>query len=880
MAAVGVVSRRDVVYAFAIGLAALALDLLTLHRDFGGHEDQPKFQFLGYVLGTAHPPGYPLYVLLSHIFVMLPIGTVAYRANLFSAAMAACASGLSYLIARQIGATRWPAAGAAVGLATGASFWLSAVFAEVYSLAAVMAALTVVLLLAWGARGGAVLLLAAVAAFGLGLGNHLTILGLLPPSIVYVLLRNRRVLTVRVVAAIVAILLVGVSQYAFIVLRTIQAAPYLESQATSLPALVDIVTARHFADRRFAFNAATVLTVHLPRMLSVIAQELGPIGVPLLLVGLIAALRRRSGAAALVAGAAVGMLAMMVNVLGDLQGFVTPVMVLVWPFTALAIDAVRQAVDSPRFVRLVVGAVAMAAPALIPVANVSANYKRTDQSEQTESGRFFRSLYAHLPDRAAIVAEDYFVDMALRYFEATHEGGPARGITRIGFGTGAVREAKRSGRRVFAFGRAAAYFAAEGFSFERAVLVGQPIDQWLNGLPRDTVIAGAAANAAVPLVLSPIARRGLGAERHTRTFAVFVRAAGRSSEAWRDSDTGLSLAVESNTLPAPLPQFPGALRVFADDRGARIELADRTIADVDSGLALAVFRPDGTLWRALEFRSGEPLDVAAEAAFYELTGESPCVNVARDEWADADRAFATGSAVATVPLIGTTVMEIETSGSCGSSARLSELFGAGTIRTVSRSSNADGSVTFAAELTRAPVGRPLFRFALDCPPPHARARVVSGGESSVTMCADRPLALFPGTTDHALVRPDFDSESYFGAGWHNVERTPTGRIRRADDRATLLLPLSPAYNYRMRLDFVAAAGTSIGVGLNGTVLGTCELRDRVPCDVTASSDIVHEGVNSLTVSAPGSNQTGQASAGLVFQGAQVERRRVEDRTPR
>src|SRR4249920_214631 len=182
---------RDSLWALAIGVAALALYLATLQPDFGGPEDTPKFQFLGYVLGTAHPPGYPLYVLLSHFFVKLPIRTIAYRANLFSAVMAAVACALAYVIGRQLDARRWPAACAALGLATGASFWRSAVFAEVYSLAAALAALTIALLLRWSARGGSVYLLAAVAAFSLGLGNHLTIVGLLPAAIVFVLWRDR-----------------------------------------------------------------------------------------------------------------------------------------------------------------------------------------------------------------------------------------------------------------------------------------------------------------------------------------------------------------------------------------------------------------------------------------------------------------------------------------------------------------------------------------------------------------------------------------------------------------------------------------------------------------------------------------------------------------
>ena len=127
----------DVPRALAVAGAALLLYLATLQPGFGGPEDTPKFQFLGHVLGTAHPPGYPLYVLLSHVFVKIPVGTIAYRANLFSAVLAACGSALVYVIGRRMGAGWIPAAGAALGMAAGASYWRSAVFAEVYSLAAV-----------------------------------------------------------------------------------------------------------------------------------------------------------------------------------------------------------------------------------------------------------------------------------------------------------------------------------------------------------------------------------------------------------------------------------------------------------------------------------------------------------------------------------------------------------------------------------------------------------------------------------------------------------------------------------------------------------------------------------------------------------------------
>jgi hypothetical protein len=48
--------------------------------------------------GIAHPPGYPLYTILSSLFVHLPLSNPAWRMNLLSALFAALAVGLFYLL--------------------------------------------------------------------------------------------------------------------------------------------------------------------------------------------------------------------------------------------------------------------------------------------------------------------------------------------------------------------------------------------------------------------------------------------------------------------------------------------------------------------------------------------------------------------------------------------------------------------------------------------------------------------------------------------------------------------------------------------------------------------------------------------------------------
>ena len=123
---------------------------MTLTPGLGGLVDAPKFQFIGAILGVPHPPGYPLYVLLSYGFSHLPFGSLAYRVNFMSAVWGAVTVGLLFLCARRAGCNRFTSAVAALGLGHGVTFWSVAVVAEVYTLTTVLLAATLLALLRWG----------------------------------------------------------------------------------------------------------------------------------------------------------------------------------------------------------------------------------------------------------------------------------------------------------------------------------------------------------------------------------------------------------------------------------------------------------------------------------------------------------------------------------------------------------------------------------------------------------------------------------------------------------------------------------------------------------------------------------------------------------
>jgi len=155
-----------------------------------------EYQFVPYILSITHSTGYPLYTLLGKLFTFVPLGSIAYRMNLFSAVAAAVAVALVYLLTRQLTRCQMFAAAVALIFAFGASFWGAALIAEVHALNVVFVALDVWLLLHWQTRqkqlaGSAVAwreLRWFALAYGLSLTHHRITLLLAPAFALFILL--------------------------------------------------------------------------------------------------------------------------------------------------------------------------------------------------------------------------------------------------------------------------------------------------------------------------------------------------------------------------------------------------------------------------------------------------------------------------------------------------------------------------------------------------------------------------------------------------------------------------------------------------------------------------------------------------------------------
>ncbi|MCK6552042.1 DUF2723 domain-containing protein [Myxococcota bacterium] len=180
--------RRDparAAVALAAGAVALAVYLRTLAPGITS-EDSGELTAAAFALGVPHPPGFPLWVLLAHVFTWLP-AHAAWAINLSSACFAAITVALVAAIARALGASVIAATAGALCLAFSRTFWSQAVITEVYALNAALLALVVFAVVragddAAGARRGLVL-----AALGLGLGaaNHYPLTFLAAPAVLF-----------------------------------------------------------------------------------------------------------------------------------------------------------------------------------------------------------------------------------------------------------------------------------------------------------------------------------------------------------------------------------------------------------------------------------------------------------------------------------------------------------------------------------------------------------------------------------------------------------------------------------------------------------------------------------------------------------------------
>lgn len=155
------------------GVAVFLVYLLTLAPTILGG-DTGELAAVACSSGVAHPPGYPVFIILAKVFTFIPFGNVGWRINLLSALCDALAAVVLLLAVKKWTRNQW------AGLVTAGLFafspltWRYAVTAEVFALNNLIVAMLIYLAVCFAADQRMKHAFLFGLVFGLGLANHLT----------------------------------------------------------------------------------------------------------------------------------------------------------------------------------------------------------------------------------------------------------------------------------------------------------------------------------------------------------------------------------------------------------------------------------------------------------------------------------------------------------------------------------------------------------------------------------------------------------------------------------------------------------------------------------------------------------------------------------
>lgn len=443
-------ARLDLLIAVLLGAASFAVDAATLAPTVLAG-DGGEFQFVPYLLGVAHPTGYPLYTILGWLWShLLPVGDVAYRMNLFSAFWAALAVALLYPLTRSLLRQVLPALSASIGrliaivasitFAVTPTLWSQAVIAEVYGLHTFFVVLIFYLLLAWGERRQPRHLLLSALAFGLGLTHHSTTVLLAPAILAYIVLVDRRVfLDRRLLLKGLVLLLVPLLLYLYIPLRAPHT-PYLRLPLTegrelvlyenTLPNLLDFVMGGPFSG---SVDFSVDLGERLTMTWNLLRNEVTWAGVILALVGVVGLATGIPRTGSMREGAAGGgsrrhlaVLALtgltylasvafnLVYTIGDIFVMYIPSYLIVSLWIAVAAGMVASLVGRRRAAGVLLVLLFLALPLGLLLSNAAA----LDQSGNTVARTQWETLLAEpLPPDAILISNDRNEIMPMWYFQ-------------------------------------------------------------------------------------------------------------------------------------------------------------------------------------------------------------------------------------------------------------------------------------------------------------------------------------------------------------------------------------------------------------------------------------------------------------------------------
>jgi hypothetical protein len=376
-----------------------------------GFWDTAELQVVAPVMGTAHPTGFPTYVLLGWLanLVLAPFGEAAFRMNLFAGLCIAAAAAVTVDLVRTL--TRSTALGvmAGLGLALTTIVWKNGTQAEAHALHLVLIAILLRLLVAWEQDERDRTLIAAAAVYGLAAGNHSLTLLLAPPIVLYVLAVDREVL--RRPRFLVACLGTAVATLALVYLELpLRAGPFRAPLVYGRPETWDgfwyIALAEQF--RGSVVGPFEDLPAKAADLIARTVDAFGPLAALVPLAFVVTAIRRPRYA--ILTGTTVALTcffaASYINAMID-RYYIVPVL-MAWTWLAVLAEAIARAagdvVAGERRPHRVVTAALVIALLIPTLIELERRYERVDRSGDTYARSWVDTALARMEPGAIVVS--------------------------------------------------------------------------------------------------------------------------------------------------------------------------------------------------------------------------------------------------------------------------------------------------------------------------------------------------------------------------------------------------------------------------------------------------------------------------------------------
>jgi hypothetical protein len=376
--------------------------------------DTASFQAIAASSRLTPRDAYPLYFGIGKAFLRASSSEPAAALNLASAVLAAAAAGMVSWVGSQLG--RSVACGITAGLllATSYTFWSQAIIAEVYALHIFMMAASLAALLAWSARPALWRLGVFFGLYAVSFGNHLMMILLAPGFTLFLVLRARGVrpfIDLRVVGLALGLAALGAAQYWWNF-------SWIWNSPDRAGGLTDALIVFWHDVTKADWRESMMVGVHpvrLPERLALywfdLRQQIGLVGVALVLPGALWLMARRPFHWTLVLGAFVPtfLFGLTYNV-GDPHVFFLPSHMLV---TLLAgcglaplIEAMRKAQDGRQKHLRIVTAVAVGLTFGYAGWRGLDTFPAVDKSGDLRAYTVFDRMTAGLTGENAVLASD------------------------------------------------------------------------------------------------------------------------------------------------------------------------------------------------------------------------------------------------------------------------------------------------------------------------------------------------------------------------------------------------------------------------------------------------------------------------------------------